>query len=193
MTAHLCCSFPRGGVVAPPGSCRRRGEGRSQVSSEPGSGPLGGPPSPTFRLEGPLRCAHCLPGEPACPGSNNLGAWPRLPGGRREGTAAIAPRMRCQVALECRNSPTRIYWEKFIDKEKKKISTMKCPEPQAVLTPRAVLPSPGRQAECRACSLPSACTHSSGIWGRLVRFSPSGKREGRKGAGARDTGSWVDG
>lgn len=89
------------------------------MSSEPGSGPLGGPPAPTFRLEGPPHCAHCLPGEPASPGGSNLGAWPRLPGGRREGAAAIAPRMRCQVALEHRNIPARIYWEKFTGKKKK--------------------------------------------------------------------------
>ena len=36
------------------------------------------------------------------------------------------------------------------------------------------------------------CTHSVGIWGRLFRFSASGERRGRRGAGTRATGAGMD-
>lgn len=79
--AHLCYSFLRGGTAESPGSCRRRREGRSQVSSEPGNAPPGQPP-PTLShppcLEGGLHCAPCLSGGAGCPDGNNMEAWPRL-------------------------------------------------------------------------------------------------------------------
>ena len=74
--AYLCCSFLRGGAAEPPGFYRRRGQGRSPVSSEPGSAHPGQPHSPSL--------PPTLPGEAACSDGTKLGAWPRPPGDRRE-------------------------------------------------------------------------------------------------------------
>lgn len=87
--AYLRCSFLRGGTAGAPCFCRRW-EGRSHMSTEPGSAPPGQP-----WLEGQLCCApSCLEKQPvlmAITWEKGPGGWGQGGGGRQRGKESSKP------------------------------------------------------------------------------------------------------